>query len=213
MSKSNFYGNRQIARLLLLAHEANLIAKDKFPIVEMPEITQDIYADFYALKLRYFMQAIKLIQNMKNSDFTFWVEAAPDQNGYPSIITYFELKRGIVNTYFQLKGSILNPRYEKISVDHKIQVSFHTPLNLAPKELIKLVQKGKPTIWTKIAGDRDSIEYLAKHYNIMPKNIIEEMHEPCTTSLKTEQMIDLHLKEVEALEEEEEQLFLLEENS
>ena len=98
----------------------------------------------YGLKVNYIMTAIKLIRKNK-TQFSYWVESAPDQNGYGSVIVYFE---------FQLWGEIL-------------QVSFHTPESLVPREMWKLVNTGRPTVWNGIiGGSRTCCEKLKEVFEL-----------------------------------------------
>ena len=98
----------------------------------------------YGLKVNYIMTAIKLIRKNK-TQFSYWVESAPDQNGYGSVIVYFE---------FQLWGEIL-------------QVSFHTPESLVPREMWRLVNTGRPTVWNGvIGGSRTCCEKLKEVFEL-----------------------------------------------
>ena len=98
----------------------------------------------YGLKVNYIMTAIKLIRK-NETQFSYWVEEAPDQNGYGSVIVYFE---------FQLWGEIL-------------QVSFHTPESLVPREMWKLVNTGRPTVWNGIiGGSRTCCEKLKEVFEL-----------------------------------------------
>lgn len=98
----------------------------------------------YGLKVKYIMTAIKLIRKNK-TQFSYWVEASPDQNGYSSVVVYFE---------FPLWGNML-------------QVSFHTPENLVPREMWRLVNTGKYTSWNGIiGGSRACCETLKEVFNL-----------------------------------------------
>ena len=98
----------------------------------------------YGLKVEYIMTAIKLIRRNR-TQFSYWAEAAPDQNGYSSVIVYFE---------FPLWGNIL-------------QVSFHTPENLVPREMWRLVNTGRYTEWNGvIGGSHECCETLKEVFNL-----------------------------------------------
>ena len=98
----------------------------------------------YGLKVNYIMTAIKLIRKNK-TQFSYWVESAPDQNGYGSVIVYFE---------YTLWGEIL-------------QVSFHTPESLVPREMWRLVNTGRYTEWNGvIGGSRECCETLKEVFNL-----------------------------------------------
>ena len=98
----------------------------------------------YGLKVNYIMTALKLIRKNK-TQFSYWAEESPDQNGYGSVIVYFE---------FPLWGEML-------------QVSFHTPESLVPREMWKLVNTGRPTVWNGIiGGSRACCENLKEVFNL-----------------------------------------------
>ena len=82
----------------------------------------------YNAKEEFILKSINLIRKNR-SQFNYWVEAAADQNGYPSYISYFD---------FKINGK----RY---------QVSFHTPKNLG-KKLEKYVSTGRKTRWDRNPG-------------------------------------------------------------
>lgn len=108
----------------------------------------------YASKIDCEVSAIELI-NLYNSlkcrkginrelKVNYYVEGAPDQNGWPSYIVYFDFKyRGM--------------RY---------QVSFHNPEELVEgSKLIRYVGKGRKTRWNRrIGGSADDIADLCRAY-------------------------------------------------
>lgn len=103
----------------------------------------------YSFKVKPILEAIKLIRTNK-THFNYWVEESPDQNGYDSIIVYFD---------FKINGS----RY---------QVSFHNPLNTSG-ELKKYISTGRKTRWNKnLGGSFDACQELQRYYSI-PRSDIE----------------------------------------
>lgn len=134
---------KEIARNVVLAQVASDSGKKLEATVEVKGSrgAKDLG---YGLKVNYIMTAIKLIRKNK-TQFSYWVESAPDQNGYGSVIVYFE---------FQLWGEIL-------------QVSFHTPESLVPREMWKLVNTGRPTVWNGIiGGSRTCCEKLKEVFEL-----------------------------------------------
>lgn len=98
----------------------------------------------YGIKINYILTVIKLIRKNK-TQFSYWVEESPDQNGYGSVVVYFE---------FPLWGEML-------------QVSFHTPESLVPREMWRLVNTGRPTVWNGIiGGSRACCETLKEVFNL-----------------------------------------------
>lgn len=97
----------------------------------------------YNAKEEFILKSINLIRKNK-TQFNYWVEAAADQNGYPSYISYFD---------FKIDGK----RY---------QVSFHTPKSLGMK-LEKYVSTGRKTRWDKNPGGSImGCQALIKYYNL-----------------------------------------------
>ena len=134
---------KEIARNVVLAQVASDSGKNIEDSVEIKGSrgAKDLG---YGLKVNYIMTAIKLIRKNK-TQFSYWVESAPDQNGYGSVIVYFE---------YILWGEIL-------------QVSFHTPESLVPREMWRLVNTGRPTVWNGIiGGSRTCCEKLKEVFEL-----------------------------------------------
>ena len=99
----------------------------------------------YKSKENYILQALGVLTKSKITNINYWCEKTGDQNGFPSIITYFNIKIG----------------YERK------QVSFHTPLNQASEKLLKYVSTGRKTRWDKkIKGSRDVCRQLIEEFNL-----------------------------------------------
>lgn len=98
----------------------------------------------YGLKSRFIKNAINMINKSKESRISYWCVENPDQNGYPSIITYF-LYRG---------------------PEGRFQVSFHTPYNMAGS-LIPFIGKGMKQRWNKvIGGSHEACENLIEIFDL-----------------------------------------------
>lgn len=99
----------------------------------------------YLSKENYILQALGVLTKSKLTNINYWCEKTGDQNGYPSIIVYFDIK-------------INNKRK---------QVSFHTPLNRASEALLKYVSTGRKTRWDKkIGGSQDTCRQLIEEFNL-----------------------------------------------
>lgn len=99
----------------------------------------------YINKEKFMMKAIKIINTTHRGMFNYYCVDGLDQNGYPSILTYFD---------FKLNGI----RY---------QISFHTPKNKASKELVKICGSGRTTRWNKeFGGSRDACQALIDYYKL-----------------------------------------------
>lgn len=81
----------------------------------------------YKAKTQYILKAIRLINSNRRCGWNYWVKRTLDQNGYSSIITYFEYKNDGL----------------------KVQISFHTPFSKSPVELDKMAngKKGRICHW------------------------------------------------------------------
>ena len=99
----------------------------------------------YLSKENYILQALGVLTKSKLTNINYWCEKTGDQNGYPSIIVYFDIK---------------------INNERK-QVSFHTPLNRASEKLLKYVSPGrKPRGDKKIGGSQDTCRHLIEEFNL-----------------------------------------------
>lgn len=99
----------------------------------------------YLSKENYILQALGVLTKSKHTNINYWCEQTGDQNGYPSIIVYFDIK---------------------INNERK-QVSFHTPLNRASETLLKYVSTGRKTRWdNKIGGSQDTCRQLIEEFNL-----------------------------------------------
>ena len=99
----------------------------------------------YLSKENYILQALGVLTKSKITNINYWCEKTGDQNGYPSIIVYFDIK---------------------INNERK-QVSFHTPLNRASENLLKYVSTGRKTRWDKkIGGSQDTCRQLIEEFNL-----------------------------------------------
>ena len=92
----------------------------------------------YAVKDKYILTAIKIIDSTPRCGINYFVKEASDQNGYASLIIYFDLK-------------INEKRY---------QISFHSPKNRTLLNQNK--NKGRKTRWTgEVSGSRNACIELA----------------------------------------------------
>lgn len=135
---------KRIARLVILAQDASDAGK-RIDALDLRISKRYTREEGYAAKNVYILTAIKTIANSKPCGWNFYVEAnRPDQNGYSSVITYFQYK---------LDGV----RYE---------VSFHTPVGQAGA-LKPFFSKGRKTHWNGVInGSRQDCQTLADIFNL-----------------------------------------------
>lgn len=146
-------GERYIAAQIIGAQAASDMGKWDESLAQIlkeycPKQGQYSY-EGYSAKVPFIFNAINAINSVNrmthgHSRFSYYVVAENDQNGYASVLVYFE---------FKVYG-----RDE--------QVSFHTPYDLAIEAgLTKLVGKGRPTSWNRIrGGSRKAAERLLHRY-------------------------------------------------
>ena len=115
---------KRIAQMVVLAQDASDAGKGKNQLDET-KMSRRYSATGYDAKLHYILSAIKLINSSRPCGWNYYVIKSPDQNGYPSYITYFQYKDS---------G---NTRYE---------LSFHTPWDIG-YELYPFLGKGRKTHW------------------------------------------------------------------
>lgn len=99
----------------------------------------------YSEKTAYILKALRLINSNRRCGWNYWVERTADQNGYSSIITYFE--------------------YKNDGTD-ELQISFHTPFNKSPVELDKMAygKKGRRCHWDR-KGSRKNCQILIDKFD------------------------------------------------
>lgn len=110
-------------------------------IRDLPDISKTAHTQ-YAGKTPAILRAIKLVNSQRQSAIHYYVEPCRDQNGYESILVYFDIK-----------------------VDNnKYQVSFHNPMSRAG-ELKKFLCKGRKTRWHKnLLNSRETCALLIEKY-------------------------------------------------
>jgi hypothetical protein len=101
----------------------------------------------YGFKEADILEAIRLIRRNK-TQFNYWVEVAPDQNGVNSILVYFD---------FKIDGK-------------RFQVSFHN--HNCGNELESYVNTGRKTHWRKNNSSYYSCIKLQEYYQI-PQAVVE----------------------------------------
>lgn len=128
---------RTIARYVVMAQRASDAGKG---IYELPTASKTKYADRfrYTAKERYIVLALGILTSVKHTGWRFYVVRTPDQNNWPSILTYFEYGNR--------------------------QLCFHTPLDKA-ENLLKYVNKGTPTEWDH-KSSRETARWLASYFGI-----------------------------------------------
>ena len=135
--------NRIIAQAICQAQVASDAGKGYYDIKLRNGAARPGQHFKYRDKERAILKALDLITKTKNSNFKFWVEEAPDQNGYDSILVYFEWK------------------------GHGLQVSFHNPKNRASQTLLDYVGKGTPILWDRRRyGSQRTCLSLIKAYKL-----------------------------------------------
>ena len=92
----------------------------------------------YDDKLDYIVRALKMLDKTPPFGVSYWLSIEDDQNGFPSVVTLFRIRRPEGN----------------------FQVSFHTPWHLADP-LMSWIGKGSKTRWNKrIGGSRADAKEL-----------------------------------------------------
>lgn len=137
MTRTDVY----VARCIINAQQHSDVGKGIMPtFLNNTEKRKAIHSGYMG-KTEYILNALNILTKSKSRIFNFFVEEVDDQNGYPSVLTYFE---------FRIDG-----------IGHG-QVSFHTPLGSSGCEKIKkYCGKGRKTHWDhKLDGSRKSCGIL-----------------------------------------------------
>ena len=133
----------EIARLICLAEAASNSGKG-FSVLAFRRTSSEKANEYaYAAKPKYIRKAINLINSNPKLGWNYWVEKTSDQNGYDSVIVYFDYK--------------INSK--------RIQVSFHNPLGSAG-DLIPFIGKGRKTRWNKKLTCTAACKMIIGHFNL-----------------------------------------------
>lgn len=121
--------DKYIARCIINAQNCSDAGKYIAPVLLNRHDQQKAKHSKYIGKTRYILNALDVLSKTKGSMFTFYVRTTRDQNGYPSVLTYFEFKIG----------------------EERHQVSFHTPIGSLTwddgEHFNKYIGKGRRTHW------------------------------------------------------------------
>lgn len=133
--------NQLIARAIVSAQ----IASDAGKRIYMLDV-KNTYPRYtgYGSKVHFQIRALEMIRTSKKTDFNYYVVRSTDQNGYDSIIVYFD---------FKIKGE-------------RMQVSFHNPTDCSGK-LMKYIGTGRVTRWNRDKiSSRDCCYELIEYYGL-----------------------------------------------
>ena len=144
MSKPNtYYVERQICLSIVLAQIASDEGKD---IQELGVRQMRRARKFgYDVKDHYIRKACELINSVPKCGINYFASVELDQNGYESILVYFDIK---------LRGM------------DRLQVSFHSPLSRS--ELTNLAGKGRATHWVgpnSRYNSREACQKMIEYFN------------------------------------------------
>lgn len=131
---------KQIVRAIVMAQ----VASDAGKHVHNVHLHRDHHphAEGYKSKDFYILRAVRMIDSAPPCGINYRAEEAPDQNGYNSVLIYFDI------------------RYN----GERYQVSFHNP---PTAELKKICGKGRKTRWTgEIGGSRRACQDLIQLLNL-----------------------------------------------
>ena len=122
---------KQILRAIVEAQQRSDRAKSTFWYRE--EVVRGVnwgpHCEAYDDKLKNIIRAMKMINKTPPFGVSYWLTSEDDQNGHPSIVTIFRIRRPEGN----------------------FQISFHTPARLA-WPLIPWIGKGSKTRWNRRVG-------------------------------------------------------------
>lgn len=138
--------DRMIAKAVIKAQIASDAGKGNYWSIDASKrVCRHPLNTAYGCKPGYILNAVRMIRSSENSMFSYYIEYCPDQNGFDSILVYFEWK-------------IEGRRY---------QCSFHTPYNRAPKELKNMAGSGRKTRWNRITGgSQDACQALSCYFQL-----------------------------------------------
>ena len=136
-----------IARLVCLAQDASDSGKFESVLTFRNTNNAVAHKHGYSVKTAYIMKAVKLINSNPRCGWNYYISGqTPDQNGYKSVIVYFEYKD---------------------DGNHRYQISFHTPWDLIPTSMETQMTKGRNTRWNhNIGGSRYNCQRLINMFDL-----------------------------------------------
>lgn len=93
----------------------------------------------YKSKEFYELRALRMIRTNPRCGINYWCEIAPDQNGFPSVLVYFDIR-------------VDGTRY---------QISFHNPKYTVP-DFVPYLNTGRKTRWARSTSCYSVCEELAE---------------------------------------------------
>jgi hypothetical protein len=136
---------RDIARLVVLAQDASDAGKGSSYLEIRDRGARFTQEAGYFAKNKYIQLALKRISTCKPCGWNFYVNKEDDQNGYPSVLTYFQ---------YRANGK----RYD---------ICFHTPFYQAEHMIGEFIGKGRRTHWNGIiGGSRRDCQSLIDLFNL-----------------------------------------------
>jgi len=136
--------NKTIAQAIVQAQIASDAGKGIYELSMKSHTKRSAEHFKYGIKTLYILAAVKLIRCNK-TNFNYYITSIEgDQNGYPSILVYFD---------FKVNGK-------------RQQVSFHTPLNQVPEEMKQISPSGRKTRWLKSVSSREACKLLIEEYKL-----------------------------------------------
>lgn len=136
---------KDVNKFIALAIVSAQIASDAGKRIHILDI-KNKYAQYtgYDSKVHFQIRALEMIRTSKKTKFNYYVVRSADQNGYDSILVYFD---------FKIDGK-------------RRQVSFHNPTSCSGK-LRKYIGSGRVTRWNKDKNSsRDSCQELIDYYGL-----------------------------------------------
>lgn len=141
MSNQKDLTARQIARAIVMAQIASDAGKKIYDLRLRGDRGPNEIG--YGLKEAMIIRALRMIDTNPKMGFNYWCEMTPDQNGYPSILIYFDIKAD----------------------GRRLQVSFHNPRSC--KALKKWINKGRKTRWDRVRyGSRSACTELIEIFDL-----------------------------------------------
>lgn len=139
-------GDRQVARAIVMAQMSSDAGKGKVWRDPIPVKSRVVPNFGYAFKEPMIVRALMLIDSQKESVWHYYVEQTPDQNGFLSVLVYFETKDPVTGK--------------------RLQVSFHNPFWKC-QYLPNWVGKGRKTRWNKrVGGSREDCDRIITIFNL-----------------------------------------------
>lgn len=144
--------DRQVARAIVMAQIASDAGKGRIWRDPIPVKSSDVPKHGYGLKESMIMRALVMINTQKKSVWRYYVELAPDQNGFQSVLVYLRPKILQLESGCRYPSTIL---FGRVNIFRIGSERVERPAGISGSvALVKIaIELSQSSIWTSMSED------------------------------------------------------------